>query len=251
MKMRNPGTISTVKVAFARLPTAKPVRHREPWIKAKVNRRAYPWLWAVIGVLLSSALSTAEAGTIPPFVSAMEAMLDATIDDYSFRPRIFGPSLDPLMFASQVDPLGQSFSMATVPGSVYNGLPLTQSITGTYNQALMRWDFIGSGQVGGSPLNPSGYLIYTANDAQEGFGHFSVQTSGGFEFDIESSHFVLWFDPPKTGVSLDSFQYTINGAPVSPQFTITDAVDKNEKLLFDGPFEGSATNDPVGGAGCS
>ena len=95
------------------------------------------WLRIGLSVLCCGALSmTARAATISDFDAATEALIDASTDTFSYLPRLFGTSYGPIDFTSQIDPLGQSLSFSTVPGSIYNGLPLTMAVVGAYNPSL-------------------------------------------------------------------------------------------------------------------
>jgi hypothetical protein len=194
-------------------------------------------------LICCSALSmTARASTISDFDAATEALIDAGTDTFSYLPRLFGPGYGSVDFTSQIDPSGQSLSFSSVPGSTFNGQPLTMSVAGIYDASDLTWNFTMTGAIGNTSLDMSGDLIYADALKEKADDRLSWFGPGGVEYDIESFHRDVG------GISHEEYFFTINGKRVSGPIIGPDA-SKNGKWNFDIEgsgleFNGAGSNDP-------
>jgi hypothetical protein len=218
-------------------------------VLATVGRqRCKHFLLRVLPLICCGALSmTARAATISDFDAATEALIDASTDTFSYLPRLFGSGYGSVNFTSQIDPLGQSLSFSSVPGSTFNGEPLTMSVAGIYDASELTWNFTMTGAIGNTSLDMSGDLIYADTLKEKADDRFSWFPPGGVEYDIESFHRDVG------GISHEEYFFTINGTQVGGPIIGPDA-SKNGKWNFDIEgsglvFNGVGSNDPGTGSG--
>lgn len=182
------------------------------------------WWPSILLIVLCSLLKPFAASAFPltTFDTVLEALMLAQEADAQILPRAFGIDSTPIAFTSSITPDGGAFSYATVPGSMYVGVPFSLTAGGSYDPLTHMGAWSSSALLGSTTWAGSGDFAPDANDPN----------AQSVSFEATSALFLAFFDYAKVDVavtidgvtvSAGANVYTVGGVPIASSIDL-DAI---------------------------
>jgi hypothetical protein len=139
------------------------------------------WPSLMGAVLALSVPNIGKADFVDPSDELAEVFIQAQEFDASFIGAAFGPDDEStLSFTSNVSVAGKAFSYSLIPGSTYQGMSMSLSVLGQFNQTAGSWQWTSIGSFGPASWTGLGEATISGDPVSDGnfsvdFGPFTLE----------------------------------------------------------------------------
>jgi hypothetical protein len=119
------------------------------WVQSSLRKSRVGFVLAL--VLAHGLNRRADADFLVAADETLAAMMMDSEEEALYLTQQFGGLDAPLSFTSRINPASRSYSYSANPGSVYDGMGLSLTVTGAFDPTSGTWSSTSNGMLGGTP----------------------------------------------------------------------------------------------------